>query len=76
MQRDYEPLSRETERVARAAVDAAIAVHRKLGPGLLESVYEVCLGHELEQRGCRGVRQVPQPVVYDSVRLELDIASI
>ncbi len=70
MQQDYEPLSRETERVAREAVDAAIAVHRKLGPGLLESVYEVCLGHELEQRGCRVARQVPQPVVYDSVRLE------
>lgn len=66
----YEPLPRQTEDVASAVVDAAIAVHRVLGPGLLESAYEVCLAHELEQRGHTVVRQVVLPVVYSDVRLD------
>ena len=40
-------------------VDVAIAVHRELGPGLLESVYEIVLAYELQQRGLRVSRQVP-----------------
>ena len=40
-------------------VDAAIAVHRELGPGLLESVYEIVLAYELSQRGLRVSRQLP-----------------
>lgn len=51
-------------------VDAAFAVHKTLGPGLLESVYEVCLAHELEKRRLTVVRQVTVPVLYDGVRLE------
>ena len=51
-------------------VDAAFAVHSRLGPGLLESVYEVCLAHELKKRGLKVERQVTLPVVYDEVRLE------
>jgi len=53
-------------------VDAAIAVHSELGPGLLESAYEVCLAHELRSRGSDVVSQVPLPVVYRGV--EIDIA--
>ena len=45
-----------TERVGRAAIGAAIAVHRALGPGLLESAYEICLAHELERRGNAALR--------------------
>ena len=66
----YEPLPRSTEDTARLVVDAAMTVHRTLGPGLLESAYEVCLAHELEKREASVLRQVPMPVVYDSVKLD------
>jgi GxxExxY protein len=45
-------------------IGAAIAVHRELGPGLLESVYEMCLAFEFEARGLNFERQVELPVVY------------
>jgi GxxExxY protein len=45
-------------------------VHTTLGPGLLESVYEVCLLHELQKRGLKAERQVLLPVVYDGLRLD------
>ena len=57
--------------IARIIVDAAYKIHTTLGPGLLESVYEVILAHELEKRGLRVVCQQPMPVVYDEVRLDL-----
>jgi GxxExxY protein len=57
--------------VARTIVDAAFKVHKTLGPGLLESVYDVCLAHELSKRGLAVVRQRGIPVVYDSIRLNL-----
>jgi GxxExxY protein len=47
-----------------------MTMHRTLGPGLLESAYEVCLAHELEKRELSVLRQVPMPVVYDSVKLD------
>jgi GxxExxY protein len=50
-------------------IGAAIEVHRRLGPGLLESAYEACLAHELQRRGFRVECQKPVPVVYDSVKL-------
>ena len=56
-----------TERVIGAAIDA----HRALGPGLLESAYEECLCYELGQVGLALQRQVPLPVVYKDVRLDL-----
>ena len=52
-------LDKPEERVGRAVVDAAVQVHRELGPGLLESVYEAVLAHELSERGLRVERQVP-----------------
>jgi GxxExxY protein len=45
-------------------------VHRALGPGLLESAYEECLGHELHLRGISFERQVPLPVEYRGVKLD------
>jgi GxxExxY protein len=60
---------RENE-VGALVVDAAIAVHRKLGPGLLESVYEAVLAHELRQRGLTVERQVPVEVRYDDLVFE------
>jgi GxxExxY protein len=56
--------------IGRVVVDAAIGIHRELGPGLLEAVYEVILARELAQRGLRIERQVPVPVVYKGIRFE------
>jgi GxxExxY protein len=52
-------------------VDAAMRVHSILGPGVLESSYEVCLAYELRKRGLRVLVQLPLPVVYEDVRIEL-----
>jgi GxxExxY protein len=52
-------------------VDAAIAVHSVLGPGLLESAYEACLAYELRKRGLTVETQVALPVVYEAVHLEV-----
>jgi len=56
--------------IAREIVDAAFKVHTTLGPGLLESVYEAVLAHELRKRSLKVERQAPIPVVYEEVRLE------
>jgi GxxExxY protein len=55
--------------VAQQVVDAAFRVHTRLGPGLLESVYEAALAYELEKRGLRITRQQSIPVVYEEVRI-------
>jgi GxxExxY protein len=51
-------------------VDTAFHLHAKLGPGLLESVYESILAYELQKRGFSLERQVPVPIIYDSLRFE------
>lgn len=51
-------------------MDAAFVVHTKLGPGLLESVYEVVLGYEPQRRGLNAERQKPMPIVYDNIRFD------
>jgi len=51
-------------------IGAAIKVHRRLGPGLLESAYECCLAHEISKLGLRVERQKPVPLIYDSVKLD------
>lgn len=61
-------LPRELKLIGRAILESAIQVHGTLGPGLLESVYEVCLSHELQQRGHRVLRQVGMPVLYGDLR--------
>lgn len=65
-----EPIPEATERVASLVVDAAFAVHSTLGPGLLESVYETCLEHELRRREVGVERQLALPVVYRDLRVE------
>jgi len=64
------PIPARVEQVAKAVVDAAFHVHYQLGPGLLESVYEMCLFHAITKRGLKAERQVPVPVVFDGVELE------
>ncbi len=61
------PLSEKEECIARKIVDAAFVVHKTLGPGLLEKVYEVCFCHELTKRGLKHERQVDIPIKYDGV---------
>jgi GxxExxY protein len=63
--------SRMTENeVATVIVDAAYHIHLAMGPGLLESVYEAVLTHELTKRGLQVARQVAVPVVYDGMVME------
>ena len=64
------PVSAETERVATAIVDAGLKVHKTLGAGLLESIYERCLVHELAKRGLEPRQQVAVPIVYDGMTLD------
>ena len=66
----FAPTSAEEERVARALVDAAYTVHKALGPGLLESVYEICFCHELGKRGLSYGRQIFVPIVYDGLTFD------
>ena len=66
----FAPTSDEEERAARAIVDAAFTVHKSLGPGLLENVYEVCFCHELAKRGLSYDRQVVVPIVYDDITFD------
>lgn len=73
----FRSLSDKEEVIAKKIVDAAYTVHKELGPGLLEKVYEVCLCHELSKRGLKYQRQVDIPIVYDGMTfdegLRLDI---
>jgi len=64
---NFKTLSKREESIAKKIVDAAYAVHKILGPGLLEKVYEVCFCHELSKRGLKYQRQVDIPIVYDEM---------
>ncbi len=64
---NYEKLSNEYEIIGKRIVDAAYTVHKNLGPGLLEKVYEICFCHELEKRNLKYLRQVDIPIVYDNL---------
>jgi len=58
----------DENQIGKIVVDAAIQIHRELGPGLLESVYSVVLTKELEARGFKVMREVPVPIVYRGVQ--------
>jgi GxxExxY protein len=59
-------LSEKEETLAKEIVDAAYKVHKELGPGLLERVYEACFCYELSKKGIAHRRQADLPVVYDN----------
>ena len=63
-------MERNIDRLTHEIIGAAIAVHRALGPGLLESAYEACLAFELTERGLKVEQQKPLPVVYREVRVD------
>jgi len=56
--------------IAKEILDTAFLVHTKLGPGLLESVYEVVVAYELQKRGLVAERQKPMPILYDNIRFD------
>ena len=56
--------------IAKQILDAAFVVHTKLGPGLLESVYEVVLAYELKKKGLTPERQKPMPILYDNIQFD------
>jgi GxxExxY protein len=60
----------EIESVAKVVVDAIVKVHRALGPGLLESTYQVCLAHELRNRQLDARSEVCLPVRYEGIEIE------
>jgi GxxExxY protein len=66
----YEKISQEEEIIGKGVVDAAFIIHRELGPGLLEKVYEVCFCHELTKKGFSIKRQVDIPIIYDGIIFE------
>jgi GxxExxY protein len=69
---DVEEIPEATRELTDQVIGAALNVHRALGPGLLESVYEACLTHELCKRGLEVRRQAPIRIHYDG--LDLDAA--
>jgi GxxExxY protein len=56
--------------IGKIVVDAAVKVHKALGPGLLESVYEIVLAHELSRRGLHVERQLTVSIEYDGMRFD------
>ena len=67
---------KDVNKLTELLIGCAIEVHRTLGPGLLESAYEVCLCRELSLRGIHFERQMAIPVEYKGVKLDSDIALI
>lgn len=69
-QRNYKPIPSELDLIGKKIVDSAYTVHKELGPGLLEKVYEICFCHELAKRGLKYQRQLDIPIVYDGLTFE------
>jgi GxxExxY protein len=68
--RKYKKMQITENEIAREIVDAALLLHKRLGPGLLESVYEVVLAHELKKRGLDVQRQMVIPIEYDGIKFD------
>ncbi|RZJ68646.1 MAG: GxxExxY protein [Flavobacterium sp.] len=60
----------KNEMIAKAVVNAAYVVHTRLGPGLLEKIYEVCIAHELRKAGLKVQRQIKVPIIYDDITFD------
>jgi len=73
----YARIPLELDSIGKKIVDSAYTVHKNLGPGLLEKVYEICFCHELQKRGLKYQRQLDIPIVYDGITfkegLRLDV---
>jgi GxxExxY protein len=63
-------ITERTEEIAKIIVNSAFKVHKELGPGLLERVYEACLAHEIRKTGLDVKRQIDIPIIYDGLEFE------
>ena len=74
---NFNSIPDEINDIGKKIVDSAYTVHKNLGPGLLEKVYEICFCHELQKRGLKYQRQLSIPIVYDGIEfsegLRLDV---
>jgi GxxExxY protein len=66
----YEEIPSRLNKIGKEIVDSAYTVHKELGAGLLERVYEVCLAHELTKRGLSVERQVPVSIRYYNIEFD------
>lgn len=66
-QKIYCPISAQEEAIGKAVVNAAYTVHKALGPGLLEKVYEICFCHVLTKNGYHVKRQLDVPIIFDNL---------
>jgi len=73
--KEFDPIPEELEIIGKKIVDAAYTIHKNLGPGLLEKVYEICFCHELAKRGLNYKRQIDIPVVYDGITFDEGLRS-
>lgn len=67
---EFNNLSFEEERIGKCIVNACFLIHKSIGPGLLEKVYEVCLTHELWKAGLEVKRQITIPIHYDGIKFD------
>ncbi|MFO8024379.1 GxxExxY protein [Thiohalophilus sp.] len=67
---EFKKVSSEIDRIAKEVVDSVFCVHKALGPGLLESVYEACMLHELKKRGMKVESQKAMQIVYDELKID------
>jgi GxxExxY protein len=66
----YNKISSEEERIGKEVVNTAFLIHKELGPGLLEKVYEVCFCHVLKSKGFKVQRQLDIPIVFDGIQFD------
>src|SRR5438309_9293115 len=63
-------IAESIEKIGKIIVNSAFKVHKELGPGLLEKVYEVCLAHEIRKAGIQVERQLDIPIFYDGLEFD------
>lgn len=66
----YKPLSEKEELIGKIIVNTAYEIHKELGPGLLEKVYEICFCHVLQKKGLNTKRQIDIPIIFVGIRFE------
>lgn len=66
----FDKIPEDIERIAKLIVESAYTVHKNLGPGLLEKIYEICFCHELDKRGLKYKRQIDIPIIYDNLTFD------
>jgi GxxExxY protein len=68
--KEFDPIPHDIEELGKKIVHAAYLVHKALGPGLLEKIYEICFCHELRKMGLSVLRQIDIPIIYDGITFE------